>query len=115
MWFTPCSTSSSSALSASRLETAARAAAPKIARLESWPVAPKGARSIMAAGYALGPTHYRALHRARGPRSSRLVALTRPPGEERRQRRAEHDPRRQPSRRALAHRRAPEPDDVPHG
>src|SRR3954451_11172338 len=48
MWLTPCSSKSSSARSASRLETLPSEAAPKIARLDSWPVAPKGARSIMA-------------------------------------------------------------------
>jgi hypothetical protein len=48
MWFTPCSSSSSSARSASRLAPRASAAAPKIARLDWWPVAPNGARSIMA-------------------------------------------------------------------
>src|SRR5689334_25351217 len=51
----PCSTSSARAPSASRLETAASAAPPKITRLESWPVAPKGARSIMPSAYALEP------------------------------------------------------------
>src|SRR5438270_4848498 len=49
----PCSTSSARAPSASRFDTAARAAPPKITRLESWPVAPKGARSIMPSAYAL--------------------------------------------------------------
>src|SRR5215211_3729106 len=47
MWLTPCSSSSSSVRSASCLETLLRAAAPKTARLDSWPVAPNGARSIM--------------------------------------------------------------------
>src|SRR4051812_26751204 len=47
MWLMPCSRSSSSVRSASALETSPSAAAPKITRLDSCPVAPKGARSIM--------------------------------------------------------------------
>ncbi|GAA5141637.1 hypothetical protein GCM10023320_80920 [Pseudonocardia adelaidensis] len=52
MWLTPCSSSSSSVRSASRFETLPKAAAPKIARDDSCPVAPKGARSITPADYA---------------------------------------------------------------
>src|ERR671936_2126805 len=51
MWLMPCCSSSSRVRSASALETDAKAAAPKITRLDSCPVAPKGARSIMASGY----------------------------------------------------------------
>jgi hypothetical protein len=47
MWLTPCSSNTSRALSASSLLTLPRAAAPKITRLDSWPVAPNGARSII--------------------------------------------------------------------
>src|SRR3954470_8126265 len=47
MWLTPCSSSSSKVRSASCLETLPSAAAPKIARDDSCPVLPKGARSIM--------------------------------------------------------------------
>src|SRR3954447_7983001 len=54
MWLMPCSSSSSSVRSASRLETAPSAAAPKMVRDDSWPVAPKGARSIMPGAYACG-------------------------------------------------------------
>src|SRR5919198_3297869 len=54
MWLTPCSSSSSSTRSASRFETLPNAAAPKIARDDSCPVAPKGARSITPAHYAAG-------------------------------------------------------------
>src|SRR4051794_5488581 len=46
MWLIPYSSSTSRAASASPLETLASAAAPKITRLESCPVAPKGAFSI---------------------------------------------------------------------
>src|SRR4051794_31107268 len=48
MWLMPCSRSTCSVRSASALETSPRAAAPKITRLDSCPVAPNGARSIMA-------------------------------------------------------------------
>src|SRR5919107_252318 len=51
MWLTPCSSSTSSARSASALDTLPSAAAPKITRLESCPVAPNGTRSIMSAAY----------------------------------------------------------------
>src|SRR3954470_5309390 len=47
MWLMPCSRSTWSVRSASALETSPSAAAPKITRLDSCPVAPKGARSIM--------------------------------------------------------------------
>src|SRR6478609_3837035 len=47
MWLMPCSSTSSRARSASALETSPSAAAPKITRLDSCPVAPNGARSIM--------------------------------------------------------------------
>src|SRR3954454_11471869 len=57
MWLIPCSSRTSSARSASDFEPLASAAAPKITRLESCPVAPNGARSIMRP--TLGP------HRAR--------------------------------------------------
>src|SRR4051812_15411420 len=53
MWLIPCSSSSSSARSASPFETRASAAAPKITRLDSCPVAPNGARPIMFP--SLGP------------------------------------------------------------
>src|SRR3954470_7200939 len=49
MWLMPCSRRWFSVRSASALETSPSAAAPKITRLDSCPVAPKGARSIMAA------------------------------------------------------------------
>src|SRR6185312_10590801 len=48
MWLMPCSRITSSVRSASALETSPSAAAPKITRLDSCPVAPKGARSIMS-------------------------------------------------------------------
>src|SRR5215203_862048 len=48
MWLMPCSSRSSSVRSASCLETLPSAAAPKMVRDDSCPVAPKGARSIMA-------------------------------------------------------------------
>src|SRR3954447_13452606 len=51
MWLMPCSRRSSKVRSASALETLPRAAAPKITRLDSCPVAPKRARSIMPLGY----------------------------------------------------------------
>src|SRR3954469_5919715 len=63
MWFTPCSSSSSRARSASRLGPRASAAAPKIARDDSCPVVPKGARSIIgstlrrAPGVRIAPSH----------------------------------------------------------
>src|ERR1700755_2099383 len=47
MWLMPCSRRCCSVRSASALETSPRAAAPKITRLDSCPVAPNGARSIM--------------------------------------------------------------------
>src|SRR3954463_1478099 len=47
MWLIPCSRSSCRVVSASALEALPSAAAPKITRLDSCPVAPKGARSIM--------------------------------------------------------------------
>src|SRR4051794_6998821 len=47
MWLMPCSRITSSVRSASALETSPSAAAPKITRLDSCPVAPKGARSII--------------------------------------------------------------------
>src|SRR4051794_29093936 len=53
MWLIPCSSRTSSARSASAFEPLASAAAPKITRLESCPVAPNGARSIMSP--TLGP------------------------------------------------------------
>src|SRR3954465_7469162 len=53
MWLMPCSSRSSSVRAASALETSPSAAAPKITRLDSCPVAPNGARSIMASGYVL--------------------------------------------------------------
>src|SRR3954453_12891201 len=46
MWLTPCSSSTSSAPSASAWVPLPSAAAPKITRLDSWPVAPKGVRGI---------------------------------------------------------------------
>src|SRR4051812_17517676 len=46
MWLTPCSSRTSRARSASPLDTLPSAAAPKITRLESCPVAPNGAASI---------------------------------------------------------------------
>src|SRR3954462_1801467 len=52
MWLTPCSSSNSSARSASRFGTSPSAAAPKITLEDSCPVAPKGARSIMRGDYA---------------------------------------------------------------
>src|SRR6185503_16531842 len=48
MWLMPCSRITSSVRSASAFETSPSAAAPKITRLDSCPVAPKGARSIMS-------------------------------------------------------------------
>src|SRR3954451_7793264 len=48
MWLIPCSRRWFSVRSASALETSPSAAAPKITRLDSCPVAPNGARSIMA-------------------------------------------------------------------
>src|SRR3954453_19834552 len=51
MWLIPCSRRWLSVRSASALETSPSAAAPKITRLDSCPVAPKGARSIMASAY----------------------------------------------------------------
>src|SRR4051812_21497108 len=53
MWLTPCSSRTSSARSASPFEPLASAAAPKTTRLDSCPVAPNGARSIMRS--TLGP------------------------------------------------------------
>src|SRR4051794_11484444 len=47
MWLMPCSRSTWRAVSAWALEALPSAAAPKITRLDSCPVAPKGARSIM--------------------------------------------------------------------
>src|SRR3954469_6396988 len=55
MWLIPCSSRTSSARSASPFETWASAAAPKITRLESCPVAPNGARSIMTTTLGPGP------------------------------------------------------------
>src|SRR3954463_1450620 len=55
MWLTPCSRRTSSARSASPFETWARAAPPKTTRLESCPVAPNGARSIMTTTLSPGP------------------------------------------------------------
>src|SRR3954471_19074331 len=49
MWLTPCARSTSSARSASPLETLPSAAAPKMTRLDSWPVAPNGACWITSA------------------------------------------------------------------
>src|SRR5689334_14752477 len=57
MWLMPCSSSVSSVRSASCFETAPSAAAPKIVREDSWPVAPKGARSIMAGRLRPLPQH----------------------------------------------------------
>src|SRR3954469_21656442 len=68
MWLMPCSSSNSSVRSASRLETLPSAAAPKMQRDDSWPVAPKGARSIMARG--LPPLPQR---RVEAPRAERLA------------------------------------------
>src|ERR1700755_3156162 len=51
MWLMSCSSRTSKVRSASALETLPRAAAPKITRLDSCPVAPKGARGIMPSGY----------------------------------------------------------------
>src|SRR3954452_23978466 len=53
MWLTPCSSRTSSAPSPPRLAPPPRAAAPKTPRLDSWPVAPNGARGITVA--SLGP------------------------------------------------------------
>ncbi len=47
MWLTPCSSRTSSVRSASACETDPSAAAPKIVRVLSWPVDPKGAFAIM--------------------------------------------------------------------
>src|SRR6185436_18053891 len=63
MWLMPCSRTSSSARSASRLETSPRAAAPKITRLDSCPVAPKGARSIIGWRLRRGLEGLRSDHR----------------------------------------------------
>src|SRR3954463_915384 len=60
MWLPPCSSSTSSVRSSSALETSPSAAAPKITRLDSCPVAPKGARSIIPGRIVV--------HRARGQR-----------------------------------------------
>src|SRR5215218_10010575 len=68
MWLMPCSSSSSSVRSASRLETAPSAGAPKMVRDDSWPVAPKGARSIMA-----GRLRPLAQHRVEAARAERLA------------------------------------------
>src|SRR4051795_1066151 len=68
MWLMPCSSSSSSVRSASRLETAPSAAAPKMVRDDSWPVAPKGARSIMARRLRSLPQH-----RVEASRAERLA------------------------------------------
>src|SRR4051794_40009468 len=68
MWLMPCSSSVSSVRSASCLETLPSAAAPKMVRDESWPVAPKGARSIMA--WRLRPL---AQHRVEAARAERLA------------------------------------------
>src|SRR5215218_1104649 len=57
MWLTPCSSSSSSVRSASCLETLPSAAAPKMVRDDSCPVAPKRARSIMAGRLRPLPQH----------------------------------------------------------
>ena len=46
MWLTPCSSRSSSVRPESAWETSPTAAAPKIVRLLSWPVLPKGAFAI---------------------------------------------------------------------
>src|SRR5437763_6280509 len=54
MWFTPCLSSSPSVASASACETEARAAAPKIMRVFSWPVFPNGAVPIIALRYPHG-------------------------------------------------------------
>src|SRR3954451_17864631 len=66
MWLTPCSSSSSSVRSASCLETLPSAAAPKIARDDSCPVLPKGARSIMARRLRRAPQHRVEAARAEG-------------------------------------------------
>src|SRR3954469_24183188 len=68
MWLTPCSSSSSSVRSASCLETLPSAAAPKMQREDSWPVAPKGARSIMAGRLRPLPQH-----RVEATRAERLA------------------------------------------
>src|SRR4051794_15798232 len=68
MWLMPCSSSNSSVRSASRLETAPSAAAPKMVRDDSWPVAPKGARSIMAGRLRPLPQH-----RVEAARAERLA------------------------------------------
>src|SRR4051794_21944602 len=68
MWLTPCSSNSSSVRSASCLETLPSAAAPKMQREDSWPVAPKGARSIMARRLRPLPQH-----RVEAPRTERLA------------------------------------------
>src|SRR3954463_7148598 len=64
MWLTPCSRSTSRARAASPFETRPSAAAPKTTRLDSCPVAPNGARSIMTP--TLGPTP--AFHEPATPR-----------------------------------------------
>src|SRR4051794_13571233 len=53
MWLMPCSSSTSRARSATSWDTLPSAAAPKITRVESCPVAPNGLRSIMEG--SLGP------------------------------------------------------------
>src|SRR4051812_31516463 len=53
MWLISCFSMRSRVRSASALDAFARAAAPKITRLDSCPVAPNGARSIMSSAYVL--------------------------------------------------------------
>src|SRR5262245_52817926 len=68
MWFTPCSSSSSSVRSASSWVTFhPSAAAPKIVRELSWPVLPKGALAITARAYTLGARDRPARPRVRAP------------------------------------------------
>src|ERR1700750_3444090 len=71
MWLMPCSRSTCRAVSASALEALPRAAAPKITRLDSCPVAPKGARSIMPSGYGLDHPPCQLLRRLAGARVDR--------------------------------------------
>src|ERR1044072_4431251 len=81
MWLTPCSSSSSSVLSASCFETAPSAAAPKMQRDDSWPVAPKGARSIMAG--RLRPLPQNRVEAARPERLAVTPAVVVPRGADR--------------------------------
>src|SRR5438270_386966 len=69
MWFTPCSSRTSSVLSASAWETDPSAAAPKIVRVLSWPVLPNGAVAITVLPYLLIEAGEGARYGHRAPRA----------------------------------------------